>query len=308
MGSETGAEIAVVVLAHNGLDDTLACLRSLERVRRADMTVIVVDNASSDGTPGAVRRHHPQVEVIELPENAGFSAGNNVGLRRALDLGAAYALLLNNDTIVEPGALDELVRVAEEHPDAGSVCPYIPFASEPEVLWYGGARFNPRRGYPGRLQAYRKQASSEQRPHVTDRAAGAAMLVPRAVLERVGLLDERYFFLYEDVEWSLRMRRLGLATYVVPGARVLHSVASAQGGERSVSSAYYGIRNQLVVCSEYAPLGRLASCRREGMAVLVYLVRSLRSPRRGASVRAVFEGWRDFRRGQLGPRGGHRSP
>jgi len=241
--------------------------------------------------------------VIALDENLGFSAGNNVGIRRALAAGADHVLVLNNDTVVERGAVRELVRAAETLPDVGAVCPYLLFAHDPELLWYAGATYDARRAYPGRVTGYRQRLRPEEgEPRETARGTGAAMLVPRAALERAGLLDERYFFLYEDVEWSLRMRRAGLRTYVAPRAHVLHKVAATQGGEHSVSSAYYGARNQLLLGSEHAPLSGLAAMRRELGTVLVHLARSRRSPQRLASARSVGEGWLDYRRGRFGRR------
>jgi len=303
----SAVEVVVVVRSYEGRDDTLACLASIVEHGGPSVQTIVVDNASTDGTAAAVRAAFPAVEVLELLENVGFSAGNNAGLRRMLETQAEFALLLNNDTVLEPGAVDELVRVARTAPTVGAVCPVLVFGDDPQLVWYAGAKFDPRRGHPGRMLGYRERWQAPDAEMVeTDRATGAAVLVPRTVLERVGLLDERYFFLYEDVEWSLRMARAGLKTYLATRARVRHRVASTQGGEHSVTSAYYGTRNQMLVCQEQAPLAGLAAARRETSALLVNFARCRRSRQRLASVRATVEGWRDFRRGRLGPRGGAR--
>ena len=111
--------ISIVVLNWNGRDDTLACLESVERISYPNFRVIVVDNGSADNSVAAIRAAFPKVELIETHANLGFSGGNNVGIKRALEHGADYVLLLNNDTVVDPGLLDAFAATAKRLPDAG---------------------------------------------------------------------------------------------------------------------------------------------------------------------------------------------
>jgi GT2 family glycosyltransferase len=136
----------------------------------------------------------------------------------------------------------------------------------------------------------------------TDRACGASMLVSRGVLEDVGLFDEELFAYSEDVDWSLRAGRAGYRHYVVPASRVWHKVSVASGGESSPATLYYGLRNTTEVCERFAPLGPLGTWRRRLVLLAAHLAQALRSPRRREGVRAVLQGWRDFRRRRFGQR------
>jgi GT2 family glycosyltransferase len=280
-------KIAVVVLSWNGRDDTLACLRSLEG---EGVEVIVVDNASEDGTAEAVTG----AEVIRNERNLGYAGGMNVGIRRALELGADAVLLLNNDVEVEPGAVAALAAALD---GAGAVCPLIVFADDPARVWYSGARFDPRRGYNGRHRTDRLESAAE-----TERICGAAVLIPREVLERVGVFDEELFAYVEDADWSLRARGLGLSLLVTPASTVRHKVSASTGGEGSPGALYYTARNLSAVCERHAPLGLVGTWRRRVVTIGALLAQALAGRRRREGVTAVLEGWRDFRSGRFGPR------
>ena len=279
-------KVIAVVLSWNGREDTLACLRSLEG---EDVEVIVVDNASEDGTADAVSG----VELIRNDRNLGYAGGMNVGIRRALERGADAVLLLNNDVEVEPGAVAALIDALD---DAGAVCPVIVFADEPERVWYSGASFDPRRGYNGRHRTDLPAAVV-----ATARACGAAMLVPRDALERVGLFDESLFAYAEDTDWSLRASAAGFPLLVEPRSRVRHKVSASTGGEGSESALYYGTRNGLAVAERHAPLGALGTWRRRSVILLAHAAQAVLA-RRPGRVGTVLHGWRDFRRGRFGPR------
>ncbi len=297
------ASVAVVVLNWNGRDDTLACLRSLERVETPALVTIVVDNASSDGSAEAVAAEFPQVELIRNDANLGFAGGNNAGIARALELGASHVLVLNNDVEVDPGFAAALLAEAERRGDAASLGSKILFASPPDVIWFAGADYDPRAGYNGRQRGYGERDDGRFAEVVTtDRACGAAMLVPRAVFEQVGLFDSELFLYSEDTDWSLRAREAGLRHYVVPASRVWHKVSAGSGGESSPTTLYYGARNSLVVAERHAPLGLLGTWRRRLVVLAALLVQALRSRRRREGVGAVVSGFRDACAGRLGPR------
>lgn len=296
--------VAVVVLSFNGREDTLECLASLTGSGYEPLTTLVADNASTDGTAEAVAVEFPEVELIRNKLNLGFAEGNNIGIRRAAELGAEFVLVLNNDTIVASDAIGLMVRELQLRPDAGAVCPLICFAEDPEVIWYAGASFDAARARSGRLLGYR-QTVGEQSLGVeeVDRAAGAAVLASMAALRSVGNFDRSFFLYYEDVEWSLRARRAGYRIYVVPGAQVWHKVSRSTGGEHSPSFCYYGTRNHLEVCRRYAPLTGVAALRRSTAILGVHAVEALRSPRPLAAARGVLGGALDYRRGVFGQKG-----
>jgi GT2 family glycosyltransferase len=298
-----GARVAVVVLSWNGRDDTLASLASLAAVEEPELAIIVVDNGSSDGSAEAVELAYPGVEVVRSETNLGFAGGCNLGMLRALERGAEHVLLLNNDVEVDPGFALALVEEAGRRPQAGALCSKVLFLDPADRIWFAGADYDPRRGYNGRQRGYGQPDDGRFDAVVeSDRACGAAMLVPRAALERIGLFDPELFAYSEDTDWSLRARAAGLRLYVVPASRVWHKVSAASGGESAPATLYYGLRNAIAVAERHAPLGRLGTARRRFVLVSAHAVQALRSrgPRRG--LLAVAEGYRDLRRGRFGQR------
>jgi GT2 family glycosyltransferase len=293
----------VVVLSWNGCEYTLSCLRSLAGVDYPELLTIVVDNGSTDGTSAAVRAEFPGVELVRTETNLGFAEGNNVGIRRALELGAAYVLVLNNDVEVDPAFVTALVEEAARRPEAGALCSKILYADPPDLIWFAGASFDARSGYNGRQRGYRERDDGRFDDVVdTDRACGAAMLVPRRVLVEVGVFDPELFFYSEDTDWSLRAHEAGYRHFVVPSSRLWHKVSVTSGGENSPTTLYYGIRNTIEVCERHAPLGRLGTWRRRLILLAAHLVQALLSSRKREGVVAVLQGWRDLRARRFGQR------
>lgn len=299
-----GDSVAVVVLTWNGREHTLACLDSLGRsTGECRVTIVVVDNASTDGTSEAVAEGFPEADLLVLPRNTGFAEGNNRGIERALALGADYVLILNNDMTVDPHMIDELVAEAGRRPDAGALCPLVLYADPPDLVWYAGAAFDPERGYDVRQRGYRERDRGQfGEVHRTERASGAAMLVPRAVLEEVGPFDAELFLYMEDVEWSLRLAQASYAVYVVPRARAWHHVSGgAEGDEHSPVTAYYLARNTLEVCARHSQARGVRALRRHVATMVAQLAHARRARRPLRNVRAVLRGWRDYTTGRLGP-------
>lgn len=284
--------IVAVVLSWNGREDTLAALESLRGIE-----TVVVDNGSTDGSGDAVAERFPEVELIRVGVNLGFAGGNNVGVRRALDRGANWVLLLNNDAMVEPGLVDALAAAAAARPDAGVLACKVLYADS-DRLWYAGADFDPYLGRSRHRGFGRPDAPGAVEE--TERATGAAMAVSRAAIEAAGLLDEELFLYAEDLEWSLRIRNAGFAVVYVPDARVRHRVSSAAGGAGSPITSYYETRNMLAVVERYRPLPSGVSGLRRA---LVVSPRAVLAARRPASAWAVLRGWRDYKRGRMGRRG-----
>jgi len=284
--------VVAVVLSYNGREDTLAALESLRGI-----DTVVVDNGSGDGSADAVEERFPEVELVRAGVNLGFAGGNNVGIRRALDRGADWVLLVNNDAAVEPGILDALAGGAAARPDAGVLACKVLFA-DADRLWYAGAGFDP---YLGRSR--HDGFGAPDTPGAlgdTVRATGAGMAVSRPAIETAGLLDEQLFLYAEDLEWCLRISEAGFAVVYVPQARVRHRVSAAAGGAGSPTTAYYETRNMLSVVERFRPLPRgLTGLRR----ALVVAPRVLLALPRLASAWAALRGWRDYRRGRMGRRG-----
>lgn len=288
-----------VVLSWNGRADTLRCLGSLD----PSEPVVVVDNGSTDGTVTAVRDAFPHATVVETGANLGFSGGNNAGIRRALEDGADWVVLLNNDASPRPGTLRAFAAAAERHPDAGVLAGKLLF-DDGRVQW-AGQRVSLRTGYAGRPDGYGAiDGPSFARERPVPRAVGALMAVSRDAIDRVGLLDDDLFAYVEDVDWSLRVRAAGLSCWFVPDAVAVHALSGSSGGDQgSTTTMYYGARNTVVVCERWLPRGPLRTWLRRLSVALTFGARAALVQRNPAAVAAVVEGMRDAIAGRRGPRG-----
>jgi len=288
----------IIVLNWNGLPDTLECLESLGRLEYRTCDVMVVDNGSTDGSVRAIREQFPHVTVIENGENLGFAGGNNVGLRHALTRGLDYALLLNNDTVVSPDFLSLLLEATEADPAVGIAGPTIYYHDEPEAIWSAGGAIDWRRGKTSMLNLDERDTGQlGQVPREVDFVTGCALLVTRTVLERVGLLDERFFAYYEETEWCVRASRAGFKIVHVPQAHIWHKISPTARSDSPLVH-YYMTRNRLLFlkATRAAPGAWLHTLFAEYLRTLVSW--SLRPKWRGkralrrVMLRAIEDAWR----------------
>jgi hypothetical protein len=217
--------VFVVVLNINGWADTRQCLDSLRRLDYENREVVVVDNGSVDNSEERIRRSFPEVTVLQAGANVGFSRGNNLGIRHALARGAAFVWLLNNDTTVDSSALTTLVKEAETDPRIGIVGSVLYFADHPErVQAWGGGTFN---ALLGKTSCSMKPTKASELDFIT----GASMLLRRAFLEDVGLLDETFFLYMEDTDLCFRAKQRSWRIAVAEESVVYHKVgATANAG------------------------------------------------------------------------------
>lgn len=236
--------------------------------------------------------------MVKLKENYGFSYANNVGIRHAKAWGADAVLLLNNDTEIEKDMLGELLACGRRHPDS-MIVPKICYSDDRKRIWSAGGSvsFVVRKvRHIGLDEEDRGQYGEERR---TFFATGCCLLLPMAVIERAGMLDERFFLYYEDTEYSFRLQRLGMDIYYCPQAVMYHKVGASTKGADSPLCAYYIARNWLL-CS------RLHMGRRYPLFLVYYLINRtvccllwlLRG--KGALVKATWRGVRDFHGGRFG--------
>ncbi|HEX2981553.1 MAG TPA: glycosyltransferase family 2 protein [Anaerolineaceae bacterium] len=239
-------KVEIIIINWNGKVDTLACLDSLRGVDYPAYHITVVDNGSADDSVAVLRAHHPEVVVLETGENLGFVGGNNVGLDVARSAGADYALLLNNDTEVAPDFLTRLVAPAETDPRVGITGPSIYYYSAPHTLWSAGGRIDWRRGTTSMIgldEVDRGQYGRE--PRAVDFVTGCALLIRMSAVDRVGVLDPRFFLYYEETEWCVRVARAGYRILHVPEAKIWHKISNV-AREASPMVHYYMTRNRLL--------------------------------------------------------------
>lgn len=243
--------VYAVVLNWNGASDTIRCLDALSHSTYTNLQIVVVDNGSTDDSVREIRRAYPGIFLLETGHNLGFAAGNNPGIRYALQQNAAFVWLLNNDTEPEPDALAHLVRKAESDPGLGSIGSVLLNSDRSRVVAWGGGRVN-------RWIGYSRHAASFKKDAWFDYITAASMLVPRRTFEQVGLLDERYFLYWEDAEFGFRLRKNGWRLAVAGDSRVVHKENGSTGGN-GVLLTRYSTASAMRFLSDYSPLSRLSA-------------------------------------------------
>lgn len=237
----TNPSVYIIILNYNGYDDTTACLESLKELDYPDYHVITVDNDSPDGSGVRLASFiaslgDSRFEFIESGENCGFAAGNNVGIRVALERGADYIWMLNNDTEVEPDALSQLVAKIESDEHLGIVGSRLMYYHDRERVQGLGGWYSPMTGRAGHITEERDLGSLAY-------IIGASMLVRAGVFREVGLLTEDYFLYFEELDIAERIR--GHYTQGVATGSVVYHRVGASIGDLSDFSSYYLFRNVL---------------------------------------------------------------
>jgi GT2 family glycosyltransferase len=223
----------------NGERFLKACLSSLREQSFEDFETILVDNASTDGSLQLVERDFPEVRVISLRENRGFSAAVNAGIRSS---GTEFVALLNNDTQVDPGWLKALVQAAERHPEAGLFASKLVDFYDHRVLDGAGDALR-RSGLPYRLGHQEIDHGQFDSPVYVFGACAAAALYRRSLFEEIGPFDEDFFAYCEDGDVSFRAQLAGYRCLYVPGAVVYHVGSASTGGKRSPTATRLGTQN-----------------------------------------------------------------
>jgi GT2 family glycosyltransferase len=287
--------VAIVVLNWNGREVLEDCLRSIHSLSYAPLEVIVVDNGSRDSSLEMVRNGFPQCVLIQNEANLGFAKGNNQGIALALDHGNDYVLALNNDTLLDPESLTWLVQRAESDPRIAAVSPKIYFADPSDRLWFAGGTFSCWKGRNGHVGYRQKDCPAWNVPGEAQFISGCVLLASRRAWQEVGGFDESLFVYGEDLDWSLRARRLEFKLFYEPRALVWHHESfSTQHNEWQSSYIYYVTRNSLVVMWRQGrwwhrltslPYHSALSCKRILQAL---------SRRDWPSVVKIVQGLRDF--------------
>lgn len=259
----------IVPVNFNGLDDTRKCLSSLAELA-PPASVVVVDNASADDPLPTLRAEFPWCHFVQNATNAGWSGGNNSGIRYALDRGADVVVLLNNDTVVRPDMVARLLAAFDAHPSYGVIGPVIRYMDEPESVMTDGTAFN-RPGYPGFFERLPVPEALADPPAVApvDIVNGCCMAIRAAVFRRVGLIDDRFFLIHEESDFCLRAQEAGFACGVLAEALVWHKGSSAFKRTGKRWQRYYDARNLGLLLAKHP--GRGTGRRRGWRSYAAYL-------------------------------------
>ncbi|HKD78937.1 MAG TPA: glycosyltransferase family 2 protein [Candidatus Angelobacter sp.] len=288
-------KVSVIILNWNSYEVTKDCLASLEKSDYTNFEIVLVDNGSKDGSADKLAAEFPPVRVIRNETNLGFTGGNNVGIRDALKRGTDYLLLLNNDTVVAPDCLTELIRVAESEAKIGILNPKIYFFEPPDLIWYGGGKHKTWWSFPKHLE-YRKRDQNEKGPaNEVSFITGCAFLIKNEVVSRIGLLDEQLFLGVEDLDLSIRAMRAGYKAIYVPAAVIWHKVSVDTEKNLGLPMRdFYYTRNSILVArknlpARYWPLYLASIARYLAYATAVHVLKA-EMPRLKALYKGVWSG------------------
>lgn len=241
-GRPGAPRVTAVVLNWCDAPASSACLASLRASTYPDLSILLVDNASPDGSGEELRERFPDVGFLQTGENLGYTGGNNRGIGRAMEEGADFVLVLNHDTLVDPGTIGLLVETALADERVAAVAPTVVRMDDPESLWYAGGAFDPMRAL-GRHWNGNGKAPGATHPRPVSFVSGCAVLLRAEALRETGPFDESYFLYVEDAELSVRLARAGWRLLHDPRARVRHRVP-AKGVEPTPDQIRYRDRNR----------------------------------------------------------------
>lgn len=289
------AQLYLVIVNWNLEKDTLDCIDSLQAAGACPSQIIVIDNASTDGSVAAIRRRYSsELIIIESAENLGYAGGLNLGIKSAMERGAQWIFLLNNDTIVAPDVINQFENTIKTDITTTIIAPLIYYHADSRRIWSVGDRL-----IPGSLltqSLYRNQIDRGQLSPLiqVDFVTGCAMMVKREVFERVGLFPTSYFMYAEEVDFLWRARKAGYKPLVVTRARIWHKVARSTAGEPA-QRRYWRIVNQILFYRRYAPIWQqpglflFTFIRSIGLA-FSYLIKH-EGKQASSSLRGWMDGW-----------------
>jgi GT2 family glycosyltransferase len=245
-------KVFVLILTWNTCQEVLTCVEHALGANYPNYQVVVIDNASQDGTSAAVRHRYPNVTLLENSENLGYAAGNNRGIKYALEHGAEYVLIINSDTVMPPDLLTKTVQIASSSDHIAAVGVKNLKMSDPSTVWAAYLELTYRRELLNVVG--REQPDSPALSVVKDvpGVSGACMLLSRRAVEDVGLLDETFFMYHEDLDWCQRAISKGYRCVYAGTAHILHKGSSSTLKTRA--GYYFLVRNSILFARKHGNL------------------------------------------------------
>ena len=237
---QNACKLSIITINYNGLKDTCELIESIPFNNELE----VVDNASKTDEASIISAKYPQAQIIRSPQNLGFAGGNNLGIKVSK---GKYILLINNDTYFKEYNIGALIKRLENSDKIGIVCPKLKFSWGSNPIQFAG--YTPLASITVRNQAigYGEEDHGQyDTAHPTPYAHGAAMLIKREALEKVGLMPECFFLYYEELDWSMMFTRAGFEIWYDPACTVYHKESQATG-QNSPLRTYYIVRNRLLL-------------------------------------------------------------
>ena len=253
-------KVSVITVNWNNFNDSAECLESLRKTTYPNFEVTVVDNGSvGDDVSLLKQRFGDSIRLVVNDKNSGFAGGCNIGIKDALARGADYVVLLNNDTVVAPDFLEGLVKVAQSDKRVGVAGGKVFCYELPELIWFAGGIINYRTGRTPIRGSGEADKGQFDKVVGVDWISGCFMFISRDVLQAVGMLDERFFFGWEDVDLCVRAARKGFKVLFVPESRIWHKGFGVNKRDRLMGMpVYYATRGQFLFMDKHFAKPQLA--------------------------------------------------
>lgn len=243
--------VYILIINYNGYKDTIECVKSLEDINYNNFKIVIIDNNSTNNSEAILREHIKNHTIMQTNKNLGFAGGNNYGIKYALKNNAEYVLLLNNDTVVNKDFLAEMIKCFKYDNSVGIAGCKIMYYGAKDRIWFAG----------GKIDWYKFQGIHEKFKLVDnnldekvkdiDFMTGCSMLIKKDVFNKVGLLPEDYFMYFEDVDFCVKVKKMGFKILYNPKAIIYHKSSISSGGEDSPLLFKYFTRNRLIFMNKY---------------------------------------------------------
>lgn len=241
-------KIGIVLVNYNGKNVLMDCIKSIKNMNYEDYKIILVDNNSSDGSVVDIRKTYTDIIIIETGENSGVAKGNNIGIKKALEIGCEYILLLNNDTEVEENMLSNMLNRADK--DVMVTCKMY-FYNNKNKIWCAGGKIHWNKGITSHYGENQDDIGQFDESKFVEFTPTCCLLVHKDVFKKIGLMDENYFMYYDDTDFIARCSMNGIRLWYESSAVLWHKVSSTSGGNKSSISVYYSDRNRLYFINKF---------------------------------------------------------
>lgn len=241
-------KIGIVLVNYNGEKFQNECIASIKLMDYKDYKIIIVDNASKDNSVSMIKEKYDDIIIIETGENCGVAKGNNIGIKKALELGCEYVLLLNNDTEVDSKMLSKMLSKANENT---MVTCKMYYYNQKNIIWCAGGEINWKKATVTHYGDGDVDSGQYDNSKFVEYTPTCCLLVHKNIFDKVGLMDENYFMYYDDTDFVVRANRIGVKIWYESTAKLWHKVSSSSGGRKSKISIYYGDRNRLYFINKF---------------------------------------------------------
>ncbi|MCK4401044.1 glycosyltransferase [bacterium] len=251
--------VFIIILNHHGKEDTIECLESIKAQTYDNYKVCIVDNASTDGSQEHFKKHYPWLILIENKANLGFAEANNIAIRQAMKMKFDSVLLLNNDTKIAPDMLNELIKPIKINSTIGIIGPKMYYYNKQNTLWFAKGKMNWKTGVTSHIGGMKQDYGQYDEICDSDFISGCALLIHRNVISEIGLMDERYFYYQEDIDYCTKAIKAGFKCIVAPRAKLRHKIARTSGGSENPFGAFFKPRNRIIFMKKNATTTQVIS-------------------------------------------------